>query len=224
MKKIGKVLLVLLCMAVLVAGSVLGTLAWLTAEKQVENTFTVGKVAIELYETNMNPETGEKGTGKNYEGIENIKIIPGRTVSKDPTVTVKADSEDCYVRAYLVVTWPIATQGWFEDQEHEGWFQFQAGWTPRYVDTRDNGDDTKSDIYELRYNTLVTKSDADQDLVIFDSIVFPGELTSEEVASTDGSTVVVVAQAIQAEGFDDADAAWATVQVPAVAQVPTVTP
>lgn len=220
MKKLAKVLLVLLCMALLVAGSVVGTLAWLTAEKQVQNTFTVGKVEIELYETDMNPETGEKGTGKNFEGIEGIKIIPGRTISKDPTVTVKAGSEDCYVRAFMVVTWPNATMGKFDEQEHQDWMNFQAGWTVEFLGKRDNGDDTSSDIYELRYNTVVAKSDADQDLVIFDGIAFPGNLTSEQVASTEGSSVTVVAQAIQQEGFDTADLAWAEVETPAVAVIP----
>lgn len=217
MKKFEKVLLVLLCMALLVAGSVLGTLAWLTAEKQVENTFTVGKVAIELYETNMDPVTGEKLTGKNFEGIEDIKIIPSRTIGKDPTVTVKAGSEDCYVRAFLVVTWPNATLGKFADQAHQDWINFQAGWSTEFLGKRDNGDDTSSDIYELRYSAVVAKSDEDQDLVIFDGITFPGELTSEQVASTDGSTVVVVAQAIQQEGFDTAAEAWETVELPNVA-------
>lgn len=59
-----------------------GTIAWLTATTEpVVNTFTYGKIKIELTET----------TGTEY------KIIPGVNISKDPKVTVKADSEACWL-------------------------------------------------------------------------------------------------------------------------------
>jgi len=219
MKKLTKVLLVVLVAALLVAGSVAGTLAWLTAQDQVKNTFTIGKVEIELYETNFDPATGELGTGKNYTGINNIKIIPGRTIPKKPTVTVKADSESCYVRAWLLVTWPDATIGNFANQEHQNWIDFAPGWDKSYVGERDNGDGTYTNVYELRYENVVAASDADQDLVVFNEIAFPAELTSDQVSSTEGSSVTVIAQAIQQEGFADADAAWANVETPAEAEV-----
>lgn len=58
------------------------TLAFLVAKPvTVENTFTVGNVEITLTET----------TGSTY------KIIPGATLDKDPTITVLANSEDCWL-------------------------------------------------------------------------------------------------------------------------------
>lgn len=58
-----------------------GTLAWLTDKTAfVKNTFTVGDINIELTETTTN-----------------YKMVPGNTISKDPKVTVKANSEACWL-------------------------------------------------------------------------------------------------------------------------------
>lgn len=80
MKK--KSLALLLAIALVVVGAVAGTVAWLTAQTEaVKNTFTTSDITIELTET----------TGESY------KMIPGCTIAKDPKVTVKADSEACYL-------------------------------------------------------------------------------------------------------------------------------
>ena len=80
------------------------TLAWLTARTQsITNVFTFGNVTLTLEET----------TGTDYKGT------PGGTMPKDPTITVKAGSEDCYVFVKIeesgddVVNWAIA-EGWTE--------------------------------------------------------------------------------------------------------------
>ena len=58
-----------------------GTLAWLTDKTDpVVNTFTVGDINIELKETTTN-----------------YKMVPGNTISKDPKVTVQANSEACWL-------------------------------------------------------------------------------------------------------------------------------
>ena len=48
-KKAKKVVALLLCAVLLVVGSVTGTMAYLTANDTVTNTFTVGKVAKVLF-------------------------------------------------------------------------------------------------------------------------------------------------------------------------------
>ena len=65
----------------LVGGAIGGTVAWLTTQTdEVQNVFTAGSIEMEL---------NEKTTG--------YKMIPGWTIDKDPVVTVKAGSEDCFV-------------------------------------------------------------------------------------------------------------------------------
>lgn len=79
MKK--KSLALLLAIAIVVVGVVAGTVAWLTDQTpSVTNTFTTSDINIELKET------------KN-----NFQMIPGWNIEKDPKVTVKADSEACYL-------------------------------------------------------------------------------------------------------------------------------
>lgn len=80
MKK--KVLALVLAMVLLVVGVAAGTLAWLTSKSDtVVNTFTTSDITVELKET----------PGATY------KMVPGFEIDKDPTVTVKAGSEDCYL-------------------------------------------------------------------------------------------------------------------------------
>ena len=62
------------------------TLAYfVSASKPLINTFTVGKIQLELTET----------TGANY------ALVPGTTVEKDPKITVKAGSEACWLFVQL---------------------------------------------------------------------------------------------------------------------------
>ena len=64
-----------------IGAAVAGTVAWLTDSTQTEvNTFTVGNIDIDLTET-----------------TSNYKMVPGQTIAKDPKVSVKAGSEDCWL-------------------------------------------------------------------------------------------------------------------------------
>lgn len=102
MKTKSKALLLTLCAVLLVAASVLGTMAYLTSTDTVTNTFTVGKVEIKLDETDVTNPTGSRVQANSY------KLMPGTTYTKDPTVTVKAGSEESYVR--MKVTFNNATK------------------------------------------------------------------------------------------------------------------
>ncbi len=77
-----KSLVMILALVLVIGCTVGGTLAWLTDKTdEVKNTFTTSDVDIELAET----------TGNSY------KMVPGHTIEKDPKVTVKADSEKCFL-------------------------------------------------------------------------------------------------------------------------------
>lgn len=81
----------LLMAVVMLFGVVTGsTLAWLTAEApEVTNTFTVGDVAIDLYETNKD---GARTQANEYQ------LVPGNEYKKDPKVEVLSTTNvDCYL-------------------------------------------------------------------------------------------------------------------------------
>lgn len=132
-KRTRKVLLMLCCALALVGISVGATLAYLTDTKSVTNTFTVGDIAIDLFESETDemgvPKiTGPNGqlvvrndeNGKHYDAEGNLyeiydltfhttdsnhyRFLPGHSYTKDPKVTIKEGSEKCYVRALVTVT------------------------------------------------------------------------------------------------------------------------
>lgn len=80
MKK--KATIAVVALALVLCFAIGGTLAWLVDESdKVVNTFTYGDINIDLSET-----TGEK-----------YKMIPGNDITKDPKVTVEANSEACWL-------------------------------------------------------------------------------------------------------------------------------
>ncbi len=89
-KKMSMKVVTLVLAAVLVFGcAVGGTLAWLQdTTDPVVNTFTEGKVDIDLYETPVNGGTNKANT---------YKMVPGDVLDKDPTVVVKKGSEACWL-------------------------------------------------------------------------------------------------------------------------------
>ena len=97
MKTKSKALLLTLCAVLLIAASVLGTMAYLTSSAEVKNTFTVGKVEIKLDEAKVTAD-GIPVEGAARVTENSYKLMPGTTYTKDPTVTVKAGSEESYVR------------------------------------------------------------------------------------------------------------------------------
>ena len=235
MKTKSKALLLTLCAVLLVAASVLGTMAYLTSSAEVKNTFTVGKVEIKLDETDVTNPTGPRVTANSY------KLMPGTTYTKDPTVTVKADSEESYVR--MKVTFNNATEiiALCTDPEFAGdgptgvenafplirMVKFvetnAAKWDgiipDNMVDTEDMLADAKYFVHDAATDTLTyyfyykaTVSGAEGDVVLpvlFDSITVPEWVTGEQLAKLNNFKITVVAEAIQAGSFANADKAWA---------------
>ena len=191
MKARSKALLLALCAVLLVAVSVLGTMAYLTSKTQViTNTFTVGDINIELTETK--PESKQ------------AKIIPGVDIEKDPKVTVKKDSEACWL---------------FVEVKEEGTFvankvtySIADGWT------KGNGTNIPTDVYYRSVDAVT----ADTDFYVLKGnetykngvVIVSDELTKDEVDTiTDGNQpkLTFTAYAVQQEGIDTAAAAWAKV-------------
>lgn len=88
----------IVALVVLVAvASVLGTLAYLTDTKKVDNTFTMGDVHIKLDETDVNNPKGDRVTENDYE------VYPGAVVTKDPIVH-NVGANGAYIRATVNVS------------------------------------------------------------------------------------------------------------------------
>lgn len=240
MKTKSKALLLTLCAVLLVAASVLGTMAYLTSTDTVTNTFTVGKVEIKLDEAKVNAngipvEGAARVTGNSY------KLMPGTTYTKDPTVTVLNGSEESYVR--MKVTFNNATQiialctdpEWAEDGPTGTEKAYPLMYMVNFVEANaakwdgiipDNMFEIEEMLADAKYfsydktaDTLTyifyykaTVSGANGDVVLpvlFDSIKVPGWTTGEQLKALDNFKITVVAEAIQAGSFANADQAWA---------------
>ncbi len=83
----------------LVAASILGTLAFLASSSAVSNTFTVGDVGIQMFESKTDENGNDlDGDDRTSDG-NSYMLVPNRTYIKDPAITVKAGS----VKSYLFV-------------------------------------------------------------------------------------------------------------------------
>lgn len=192
MKK--KIVAAALAAGLLMGGAVGGTVAWLVSSTiAVTNTFTMGDINITLSET----------TGTDY------PVVPGATIAKDPKVTVKKDSEPCYL--FIKVT------------ENNNSFTKTGETTPSDIIIWDVNDtwikytaETNADVW---YKTITSKTDADTDYYILlrdssstayangyvqvDSAVKKGTVTSDNKP-----TLSFQAAAVQSANMADVHAAY----------------
>ena len=213
-------------------------MAYLTSKDQAVNTFTVGKVHIELDEAKVN-EDGKKlntdnkvyeeegGTLADRVTANTYKLIPGRTYTKDPTVWVKVDSEPSYIRMIVTISHYTELRKIFGNDFLPQYF---VDWNENtWKSTKTVNVDTENDTasYEFRYHNgtdgvytvpenveIHTVANADGEYAklppLFEKIEFPGEwIDNEELEKLQDMTITVAAHAVQAAGFEgNEDAAW----------------
>lgn len=210
----------ILLVALVAAISIGATLAYLTDTDEAVNTFTVGNVEIELDEAKVD-EYGTKDPDADRVAGNNYKLIPGHSYVKDPTVTVKEGSEKAYVRMLVTFNYSAELDDIFEPNGADLITIFN-GYDSTKWKLNDVTEDVENNLrtYEFRYKEAVTASDADVSLeALFEGFKVPENITKEQLATlvtldgngviTDQFKITVVAHAIQADGFADADAAWA---------------
>lgn len=102
-----KMMTMLLALGLVTATGVGASLAYLTDKTEVlDNKFTFANgIKMQLDEDKVDPNThklAENGTdaiiaGQTPNGNTYLDVMPGEKLHKDPTVTIKAGSPDCYV-------------------------------------------------------------------------------------------------------------------------------
>lgn len=179
----GRLFVLMLALVLVLGCAVGGTVAWLVAKTDpVVNTFTYGDIDIELTETKP--------------ANQQAKIIPGVDIEKDPKVTVKKDSEACWL---------------FVNVEEEGTFvankvtySVADGWT--------KGDGTKipENVYYREVDAVTTDTDF---AVLKDNKIYVSEeLTKGDIQSvTTQPKLTFTAYAVQKDGIANAATAWAKV-------------
>lgn len=206
MKHTKKILALALSIAVVASIAAAGTLAYLTSTTSVvENTFTVGDIEIDLKEHKLQ-EDGSLGAAEVEKNTYN-RILPGQIVNKDPFVTVKAGSEDCFL--YVCVDNKLNAIGLSADTNAKG---IKASTTDLDTNAWVAISDPTADKVVYRYgDTSVKYSDEDQVFSVFNHVIFDDELTSadmEEIQNLEGDvncTIQIQAFAHQATNLNRAD-------------------
>lgn len=189
-----KVFLSLLALVLVVGCAVGGTIAWLTATTDpVVNTFTYGKINIELTETK--PENKQ------------ATIIPGVNISKDPKVTVKAGSEACWLFVKVgEANWPT----FIDEDGRKVSYDIANGWTA--LDATNH-----PGVYYREVDAVTADTDF---YVLAGDTTYPNgvvtvseNLTKEDIKGLTGThpQLIFTAYAVQKDGIDTVAEAWAKV-------------
>ena len=212
-----KALVLSVCAVLLISASAMGTLAYLTDKEALTNTFTVGRVGLSLDEAKVDKMGTPDGTNRwkpsNGDPTQEYYLLPGHSYTKDPTVTVDAESEEAYVRMIVTVNFQndlndtaLATKldGIFTGYDSEKWERV----------AKTVGSDNKKITYEYRYRETVAGGTTGKKLEpLFAGFTVPGTYDNDQIAMLNGMTINVEAHAIQAAGFENIDKAWAAFDV-----------
>ena len=189
--------------------------------------------------TDVRTEVGNKDIIEGTDGEKyGYKLFPGVEYAKDPTTSILENSEDCYVRMKVTVNKGAELVALMFNHDDQGnittlrldprdFFKgISADWEMQFdADTFKNFDGTDITL-EFWYKEMVPAATTAANLeefetkeggeyngyrlpALFTGCLIPGELSNEELATLDGMEITVVAEAIQAAGFDDAEAAFA---------------
>lgn len=171
-----------------------GTLAWLIAKDTVTNTFTYGDIDITLDESDTKLDNDNDDKTNTYE------MVPGNNITKDPKVTVEADSEDCYLFVQLNKSDNFDTFMTY-DINNEVW--------------------TALDGVENVYYCEVSKSDKDQifNVLLNDEVKVKDEVTKDMFNSLTDATypeLTITAYGVQRDAdidaIDTVEEAWKLAQ------------
>lgn len=206
---------ILLCVTLVALAAIGATFAYLTDTKTVDNTFTMGNVAIKLDETNVNDPEGDRVTRNTY------NVYPGAVVTKDPIVH-NTGKNAAYIRATVNVSnWMNLVGAYYPDFKetfpNDGYKaalnllvgELGEGWSVVGVEAGDTFTIGQFDAkFILKYNgaldgALAAGADT---TAMFQTVTIPAGIDNANTESFSG--VKVVAQAIQADGFNTWEAAF----------------
>ena len=212
-KKLLTTAILLVAAVALVVTTMLATVAYLSESAAVSNVFTVGNVSIEMFETPVKPDgtvaddftTGSKKTadGNSYH------LVPGMDYIKDPTIYIKANSEDCYIFVKVAnQIRPIEDGNILKDGENGTGDALtmreqleSKGWVALYKVNQDeiiycykgNVDDANV------YGSVVATSPNEQKLDLFNNFTVDPDA---DISKLGGAKVTLTAFAIQDDGFN----------------------
>lgn len=191
-------ILALALVAVISAGA---TLAYLTDK---DNTGTVSYTITPdaFLDITLDEPIWKAGNLKQpgfFDGKEAI-LSAERKMIKDPQVTVVEGSVDCYVRLHVLIDKELAKVMQYPPKEYDKWVAVKESGTDSYYE------------YYYYYPEIMKSGQTTPrafDYIEFKSHTKAGKNMEEFFGPAKGTSIIVKAEAIQAEGFDSyTDAPW----------------
>lgn len=190
------ILSLVLALTLVAALAVGGTLAYFTDNDTETNTFTMGKVDINLKESNENDTNGNPVWDE--DGLEYENVLPGAKPDKLARVEVLSGSADCYI----MVKVDLNSEDMWDEQAQTGFTA--ADFDALYTAVKTAIDDTKWTVTEVgtgadKYLQCVYKTVAKEgdNLDLFSAIEIPKSFTNNTAGKT--FTIDLKAYAIQSE-------------------------
>lgn len=215
-KKITAIALVVALLAIAIIG---GTLAYFTdTTDEKVNTFTVGKVDIELEETSV-ADDGVVGEATEN-GFEYDNIVPGTTYAKKPVITVDEDSLDAYVFAELTISNYAELRAMIDAANLDEYKDTEKGLdgdalNEVFLEGTADGLDTGTivgswmdadGVAHLVYSFGV--KEAEDSITLFTGVTIPADLDASLAKITKPVDLDVKAYAIQEDNVDDVETAY----------------
>lgn len=189
-----------------------GTMAYFSDSKTSTNTFTMGNVKITLDETNAADPDGDRVQNNEY------KTYPGDVLKKDPIVHNTGEN-GAYIRASVNVSnWMNLAAAYYPEFEYTfgqaGYKdalqlavgELGDGWSVVSVKTGDTFTIGEFDAkFILKYDGVLAKGE--DTTAMFEKVIIPSQIDNLNADAFKG--IKVVAQAIQADGFDTWEEAFA---------------
>ena len=223
MKK--KIFAIVLCVAMLAIAVIGGTMAYFTDTDAQTNTFTAGKVDISLDEAIVEKDAAGNlvATGSRTDEtqtLQNYHLFPAMSITKDPTITVAADSEDAYIAAIVTITGDIYDLIGVAGYDNIDITKLASGGLMAKASTQVQGWNGLSMVYETEDCVIYQDADkanntwtlyifmkaaqvANAKVVLFDTLTIPAAWDNAEMAKINGMNIVVNAYATQTNGFAD---------------------
>ena len=240
-KNIRNAILLTIAAIVLVVATVLTTLAYLISAASVSNTFTVGSVEIEMWETpvgsngkklTQNGKPDGEPVAKTSDG-NSYHLLPGEEYDKDPTVYVKPGSSETLL--YVLIQNNIFNLEYPDGDANSG-KQMKAqmidnGWVllhdfknhlRLYVYRGKHGDgDSVTDDKFGYVIPAIPSSSQKQGFDLFETFTVNPDVTQKQLSLAQGATVEIGAFAIQDNGLGDGTDGFVT-KAQAIAQWNTI--
>ena len=172
-----RVLVMAVALTLIIGGIIGGSVAWLTAKtKPLVNTFTVGDINITLEET-----------------ANDFKMVPGKTITKDPKITVKANSEACWL--FVKIEKSSNLNNFIDYSIATGWTELENG--VYYREVAASNTDQSFDV--INGNSVTVKTTVTKTML--------NGLTDETKP-----TLTFTAYAVQKDNMTNVNTAWAEAQ------------